>query len=325
MLRPSTLAGSPALGMALSGLSRIRAHLLQGLEHDLGSGGAVEADHVHRHGVQRAREILDGRSVLKAAVVFDAQVRHQDHFGPGRVAGGFHGGANFVQVSKRLQHQAVDARFDQGVDLLAEDGAGFVDGGRTERLQANPQRSDRGSHEGLVPFLTSEAGGLAGDSHAGAINQPDLVREAERRQALTVRAKSVGLDDLGAGADVFLVNVAHQGGERKIQFVVTAVDEGALGIQHGAHGAVRHPYALGKSSPGTRRPGSVSRSLACSFFVQRFSSGKAFTGASPGTDWMVPNSTVRSGPALARAASSSVPAGAPARLRRPPARPEECV
>ena len=92
---------------------------------------------------------------MKQAVVFDAQVRHHDHLWPSGFARGFHGGADFVQVPKRLEHQAVDARFDQRFDLLAEDGPGFIDGDRTKRLQADAQRPDRGSNKGLSTFLTN--------------------------------------------------------------------------------------------------------------------------------------------------------------------------
>ena len=311
--------GESGVGLGAEWLTGIRSHLFQGLEHHLGSGGAVEPDHVHRHRVQRAREVLDGRSVLQTAVVFDAQVRHDDHFGSGGLACRFHGGANFVQVSKRLEHQAVDAGFDQGVDLLAEDGTGFVDGGGTERLQANAQRSDGGPHKGLI------SGGLAGDSYTGLIDEPDLVREAEGRQTLAVRAERIGLDDLGPGADVFLVDVAHQGGEREVQLVITAVDEGAFGIEHGAHGAVRHPYALAKGLPELGGPGRCRSHWHVCSLRNALSSDKAFMNASSETDWTVPNDIVRSDPALARIASSSVPAGAPVRLRRPPAKPEESV
>ena len=51
-------------------------------------------------------------------------------------------------------------------------------------------------------------------------------------------AEGVGLDDVGAGADVFGVNLANQIGSAEIQFVITAIDVDALGIEHRAHRAV---------------------------------------------------------------------------------------
>ena len=51
-------------------------------------------------------------------------------------------------------------------------------------------------------------------------------------------AEGVGLDDVGAGAKVFRVNFAHQVRITEIQFVVTAIDVDALGVEHRAHRAV---------------------------------------------------------------------------------------
>ncbi len=169
--------------------------------------------------------------------------------GTGTVARRFDCCTNLVQVAKRFEHQAVDAGFHQSVNLLAEDGSGFVDGGRAERLQANSQGSDGSRDEGLI------ASGLAGDSHTSSINQPDFIRESKGCQALAVRSKRVGLDDFRAGAYVLLMDVAYQGGEREIQFVKAPIDEGALGVEPSAHGAVGHPYALGKGLPELGGPG----------------------------------------------------------------------
>ena len=59
------------------------------------------------------------------------------------------------------------------------------------------------------------------------------------------RAERVGLDDVGAGADVFCVNLAHEVGVAQIQFVVAAIDVDALGIEHRAHRAVEDVDAVG--------------------------------------------------------------------------------
>ena len=58
-------------------------------------------------------------------------------------------------------------------------------------------------------------------------------------------AEGVGLDDVGAGADVFGVNLAHQIGIAEIQLVVAAIDVDALGIEHRAHRAVEDVDAVG--------------------------------------------------------------------------------
>jgi len=42
------------------------------------------------------------------------------------------------------------------------------------------------------------------------------------------------------------VDLANEIGLRQIQLVETAIDEDATGVEHGAHGAVRHHDPLGQ-------------------------------------------------------------------------------
>jgi hypothetical protein len=51
-------------------------------------------------------------------------------------------------------------------------------------------------------------------------------------------AERVGLDDVGAGANVFSVNLTDQIGRAEIQLVITAINVDALGVEHRAHRAV---------------------------------------------------------------------------------------
>src|SRR5262249_26967558 len=53
------------------------------------------------------------------------------------------------------------------------------------------------------------------------------------------RAVGIGLDDLGAGFDVFAVYREHDVGAGEVQLVVTPVDVNAFGIDHRAHRAVK--------------------------------------------------------------------------------------
>ena len=65
-------------------------------------------------------------------------------------------------------------------------------------------------------------------------------------------AVGVGFDDVGAGANVFGVNVAHQIGRDQIQFIVGAIDIDALGIEHRAHRAVEDVNAVGLENVSER-------------------------------------------------------------------------
>ena len=71
-----------------------------------------------------------------------------------------------------------------------------------------------------------------------------LVGNPERSELDAVGAKRVGLDDVGAGADVFLMDLTDQVGVRQIQLVEAFVDEDALRIEHGPHRAVADEDAL---------------------------------------------------------------------------------
>ena len=53
-----------------------------------------------------------------------------------------------------------------------------------------------------------------------------------------VGAKGVGLNDGGAGLQVFAVHLADDLGLGNVELVVAAIDEDAAAVEHGSHGAV---------------------------------------------------------------------------------------
>src|ERR1035438_8201247 len=62
----------------------------------------------------------------------------------------------------------------------------------------------------------------------------------------TIGAKGVGLDNVGAGLQVLLVNRQDQAGVGEVQLVVTAVDEDATGVENGAHRTIGEDWAVGE-------------------------------------------------------------------------------
>jgi hypothetical protein len=50
-------------------------------------------------------------------------------------------------------------------------------------------------------------------------------------EAKAVGAEGIGLDDLGPGLEIFVVNAANEFGLRQIELVVAAVDEDTLGVR----------------------------------------------------------------------------------------------
>ena len=57
-------------------------------------------------------------------------------------------------------------------------------------------------------------------------------------QPEAIAAKGVRFNDLGAGLQVLVMQPADKIRLRNVEFVIAAVDEDALFVQQGAHGAV---------------------------------------------------------------------------------------
>src|SRR6267378_3377730 len=117
MLRPSTSRGLPALGCA-DKRSLVTA-AIRSMVSSIGAGRTVE-----RVTVLFGRHLRDNR-----------QVRDAPH--------GVDGGANLVDVAKRLEDDEIHAALDEGLRLLAEVLPGFVDAGLAPRFDTNSQRTDR--------------------------------------------------------------------------------------------------------------------------------------------------------------------------------------
>ena len=73
-----------------------------------------------------------------------------------------------------------------------------------------------------------------------AVDLLRLVRKAVAVQLQRIRAEGVGLENLGAGAQVVCVHLLHEPGLLQVQLVVADVEEETLGVQHGPHGAIEH-------------------------------------------------------------------------------------
>ena len=63
-------------------------------------------------------------------------------------------------------------------------------------------------------------------------------------QLVSGRTEGVGLNDVGPGANIFGVNLAHEIGVTEVQLVVAAIDVDAFGIQHRAHRTVEDQDAI---------------------------------------------------------------------------------
>ena len=101
---------------------------------------------------------------------------------------------------------------------------------------------------------------LARQTRGRAIDVAQFVGEAEGRQARRGGAESVRLQDLRAGLDIFLVNLADQVRGREAELVVAAVDEHPARVQHGPHRAIGHQNAAGQAVTEFRSAGNCASS-----------------------------------------------------------------
>ncbi len=239
MLRPSTARGMPALGMAAMGSVVAAAHGFDGGEHRGGSGGAVHADGIRTPLGQQGRGVRRRGAVEAVALVVD-----RDHDEHGQIGRGFVRGeqrlAGFVESRHGLDDQEVDAGIGQGAVICSTKAARASSRPvLPERLETDAEGADRAGDPGFAGLLFFEVvGGLAGEADAGGINLGDFAGQSMASQAEAVGAKGVGLENLGAGLQVFLVNGKDEAGVGEVQFVVAAIDEDAASVEHGTHGAI---------------------------------------------------------------------------------------
>ena len=214
-------------------------------------------------GQQTAREIRDGAGDHHR----QAHAARLRHLGD-RVDGGL----GVERVEDGLDQQQIGAALDQPVDLLRIGGAQLVEGdgaeariGHVGRDRGGPVgRPDGAGHETRTAVLGfARSGGGAGELGAFAIELVRMVGQAVVGLRDRGRGEGVGRDDVGAGAEIGEMNVAHRVGLGQDQEVVVAPHVAVPGIEagapiaflvelelldHGAHGAVEHQDALGREA-----------------------------------------------------------------------------
>ncbi len=151
MLRPSTDRGMPALGWAARG-REVRART-RSITSSIATGPTLQLQPmtsapqlsirgVKLSGVEPSRQFPSSSMVTWATTGILGSTSRA-----ARIAW-----CKFLDVAEGFQHQQVDAAFDQGCDLLAEGGAGFLERGLAQRFNADPQRADRAGHPDVEAF-----------------------------------------------------------------------------------------------------------------------------------------------------------------------------
>ena len=199
------------------------------------SNAAIDADDIGAGGLQSRYELLRRCAIEAVTFVLDRHLRDDR-----QRAAALHRRNrrdDLVHVAERLEHQQIDAALDQRLCLLSEIGLGFVSGGLTPRLDAQPERTDRARDIDVL------AGGLARQLRASAVDLAHLVGQTKRPQLDAIGAERVGLNHIGAGAHVFVVHVGYAGGIGEVERVEAAIDEDTLRVEQRAHRAVADQHA----------------------------------------------------------------------------------
>ena len=222
------------------------AHGLYSGEHSCRTGGAIDADGIGAP-LGKERRSLSGRGAVEAvALVVDGH--HHQH---GQFRGDFARGrqrlASLVQGGHGLDAEHIHASLGEGANLLDKSLSCFVQAGLTQRFEAHSQRADGACNPRLPCLLFLEViDGLTGQLYPGGIDLGHIAGQTVASQPETIGAKGVGLDKLGAGLQVLLVNRQDQAGVGEVQLVVTAVDEDAAGVEDSAHGSIGEDWAVGE-------------------------------------------------------------------------------
>src|SRR5262249_31977474 len=201
--------------------------------------------------LQRWRERLGRRAVEAAAIVFgrhlrdDRKTRHRAHRADR--------GLQLVEVAERLEDKEINAALGERRGLLSKRRLRFVEARPAPGLDAYAERSNRSSYpRRIVCRLTC-------DSCAFEVDVVDLVGESEVRQLEPVRAERVRLDDVGAGAQIFLMDVGHEPRLREVQLVEAVVEKNPARVEHRPPRAVtdEHARIQGREKRGTHGNDSI--------------------------------------------------------------------
>ena len=228
------------------------AHMLG---HLLRPRGAVDADERHVEGAHHRRGCGDVGADKQRAGGFD---RHLDEDRliaarrRARALGAVDRGLDLQRVLAGLDQERIDAAGDEAAALLGERvlERRVLDMAERGEPRARP---DRAEHEARPPVALHGIDRLARDLGRAPVEREGLIAHPDLAQGDGRGAEAVGLDRVGAGAEMAEMNVAHQVGAALAQDVgevllaaIVALDIELQRLHLGAHRAVAEQHALGQ-------------------------------------------------------------------------------
>src|SRR5216683_5088933 len=247
--------GQPGVGIAGDTFAGELAERANVVGHEFRAGGAVHAEGERLGEAQRSPHGFDGLSGEHGAHGLDGDGDDEGN-GCADFAGEFldgqQSGFDVAGVLTGFDEEDVDAALEQafGLDvvgfakLLEGDTAGDGDG-----LGGGAHGTgDKARLGGRGEFV----GGLASEFGGAAVEEMRVGGEPVLGENNGGTAKAVCFNDVGAGREIFAVDVEDDVWARAHEIFVTAFERGAAEIlggeiallQHGTHGAVEHKDAL---------------------------------------------------------------------------------
>ncbi len=262
----------PGVGQARDGHPAVGSEVSERLAHLNRAGGAVEADHVDLHCVERGEGGRDLGAGQHAARELDGHLDLERDLAPYSHHGATcrtDGCLGAEQVEHRLDDQQVDAAFEQAGCLLF---VGVAQGGERRlaeggELGARPHRPGDEFRPVRRRVLVGQAPGQGRGGHVelvGALGQVVLGKYQGER------AEAVGLDHVDADVEERAVEGLDHIGARRHEDLVAPLELRATEVvgsevsqlQVGAGGAVEDEDALGEGAQ-VRRGARIQTSEQC--------------------------------------------------------------
>ena len=248
-------AGQPGVGLAEDRQRRVLGEIAQVLVHELGAGGAVDAERVdaQRHERRHGRADLGADQHLAGRLDGD---RDEDR----DLAAGLGAGVLRAEDRGLALQQVVDGLDQQRVGAAVEQAAGLLPVGGAEAVEVDlPQAGQLGARphrphdpaRAAVPGRVG-VGRLARQARGGGVDLVGAVGQVVLRQRDRRGAEAVGQHGVDARVEVDPVQPPHDVGVAEVEVLVAAVEAAevvgrqAEALQAGARGAVEDDDALSR-------------------------------------------------------------------------------
>ncbi len=154
----------------------------------------------------------------------------------------------FLQITKGLKYEEVDATLHQRLDLMPKGFASLVERSLAQGFYSSTKRANRSCN----PYIEALSS-LPRQPCSGQIDVTHFVRKAVSSQAEGIGPEGVGFNNFSSGLQVIVMDGTNEIRLGEVQLIVRTVDEDALGVEQSPHRAVAQYWGLLDSSKKVSR------------------------------------------------------------------------